>query len=537
MESDTAPAETSSSLGEKYKLHPHRRQVRLLSLGPVIMLPLCLHGRKALAGRPVFPAIYVYDIIWTEIEGQSLELTYLRRESKRPSVLCSKSWTLEDVDKTAAEKWCKAVMEAAYDGIKPKRLLKVLVNPHGGPGKACQIYRKTVEPILVAARCKFDTTFTQRSKHAVDIARELPLERNYDALVLLSGDGLLHEVYNGFAEHDEPIRAFSLPIAPIPTGSANGTALNILGLEMLNFIFPQYGFDVGVATLNAIKGKPMKQDICSMTIGEQRVFTFMTQAVGLMADLDLGTEHLRWMGDMRFVVGYIQGVLKRKACPITLEIKPVETDKDKMVEEFRTRRRKQEQKREQDDYPLELDKDALPVLRHTEEDPDTKTGWITFDKPILYLYAGKSPYVARDLLQFPLAHASDGLIDIVVQELISRGGLLGLMDGADKGKLFWNDTLHYCKAHAYRVTPHDSREGNLAVDGERYPLQPFTVECHQGLGALLSPTGRYAPDFDVPRPEEGRGDENGRWVKNTQEDEDCEGGFGGRSMCGCIPRC
>ena len=33
----------------------------------------------------------------------------------------------------------------------------------------------------------------------------------------------------------------------------------------------------------------MKQDICSMTIGEKRVFTFMTQALGLMADLDLGT--------------------------------------------------------------------------------------------------------------------------------------------------------------------------------------------------------------------------------------------------------
>lgn len=34
----------------------------------------------------------------------------------------------------------------------------------------------------------------------------------------------------------------------------------------------------------------MKQDICSLTIGEKRIFTFMTQALGLMADLDLGTS-------------------------------------------------------------------------------------------------------------------------------------------------------------------------------------------------------------------------------------------------------
>lgn len=26
-----------------------------------------------------------------------------------------------------------------------------------------------------------------------------------------------------------------------------------------------------------------------------------------MADLDLGTEHLRWMGDGRFILGYLQG--------------------------------------------------------------------------------------------------------------------------------------------------------------------------------------------------------------------------------------
>ena len=51
----------------------------------------------------------------------------------------------------------------------------------------------------------------------------------------------------------------------------------------------------------------MKQDICSVTIDDKRVFSYFSVALGLMADLDLGTEHLRWMGDVRFVVGYLQG--------------------------------------------------------------------------------------------------------------------------------------------------------------------------------------------------------------------------------------
>ena len=58
---------------------------------------------------------------------------------------------------------------------------------------------------------------------------------------------------------------------------------------------------------------------------------------------------------------------------------------------------------------------------------------------------------------------------------------------------------HYFKAHAYRVTPR-AAHGLLSVDGESYPLQPFTVECHRALGTFLSPYGRYAADFNVPKP-------------------------------------
>ena len=40
----------------------------------------------------------------------------------------------------------------------------------------------------------------------------------------------------------------------------------------------------------------------------------------------------------------------------------------------------------------------------------------------------------------------------------------------------------------------------MAIDGERYDLAPFQVECHRALGALLSPTGYYAAEFDLPKP-------------------------------------
>ena len=60
------------------------------------------------------------------------------------------------------------------------------------------------------------------------------------------------------------------------------------------------------ATLNAIKGLPMKVDLFSFTQNGSRTISFMAQTLGLMADLDLGTEHLRWMGDTRFTYGFIK---------------------------------------------------------------------------------------------------------------------------------------------------------------------------------------------------------------------------------------
>lgn len=73
-------------------------------------------------------------------------------------------------------------------------------------------------------------TDTTHSGHAYDLARDLPLD--FDVVMTVAGDGLIHEVMNGFAHHADPKKAFSLPIAPIPAGSGNGLALNLLGIEV-----------------------------------------------------------------------------------------------------------------------------------------------------------------------------------------------------------------------------------------------------------------------------------------------------------------
>jgi len=130
-------------------------------------------------------------------------------------------------------------------------------------GKGRALYVNKVEPIFLAAGCTLDVTCTSQfqgmlasrsltyyhtdtthSGHAIEIAREMKL--GYDALVTVSGDGLIHEVLNGMNQHEHRDQAFCIPIAPIPTGSGNGLSLNLLGL--------QEGLDICAAALNVLKG-------------------------------------------------------------------------------------------------------------------------------------------------------------------------------------------------------------------------------------------------------------------------------------------
>ncbi|KAF8905782.1 ATP-NAD kinase-like domain-containing protein [Gymnopilus junonius] len=404
--------------------------------------------------------------------SHTLTIAYLDKKKQKPMHMVVVEGTVEELDVAGAAEWVEAVMIAAYEnlGVKRCRRLMVLVNPFGGQKKGAAIFARKVKPVFEMAGCSLEIICPYNPPRTCsEVARTLPIDQ-YDAVVTVSGDGLIHEVLNGFAEHPESIKALKIPIAPVPTGSGNALSLNLLGIED--------GFDVVVAALNAIKGKAMK-----------RTISFMSQAVGLIAEVDLGTENLRWMGDTRFTYGLLWEILKFKPCPVELSFKLAENDKDKMaatVHLNRTHGASSSAEVEEHVY------ETLPPLKHLESDGDE---WTTLDDSVLYVYAGQGPFVNRDWMAFPVSSPNDGLVDIAAMSRSSRGDLLSLMDGATKGTSFWHPKVHYIKAHAYRIKPLKDR-GYFAVDGESLPFKEFQVEVHKGLGTFLSPFGYYAAKFE-----------------------------------------
>jgi hypothetical protein len=58
----------------------------------------------------------------------------------------------------------------------------------------------------------------------------------------------------------------------------------------------------------------MKTDVFTVTQNGKQTVSFLAQALGLMADLDIGTDHLRWMGSKRFVYGFVRGREYKSFC-------------------------------------------------------------------------------------------------------------------------------------------------------------------------------------------------------------------------------
>ena len=184
------------------------------------------------------------------------------------------------------------------------------MNPHAGPGGADKIWEKQVEPLFKAARMQLTVVRTARPGEAVGLAERLDADA-FDIIVALSGDGLPHEVFNGLAKRPDARRALSrLAVCHIPCGSGNAMSCNLYGTHRPS-----------PATLAVIKGVPTPLDLASVTQGDTRTLSFLSQALGIVADLDISTEPLRWMGPHRFTYGFLVLVMKKKVYPCDIAVK------------------------------------------------------------------------------------------------------------------------------------------------------------------------------------------------------------------------
>ncbi|KAI9738936.1 MAG: sphinganine kinase lcb4 [Claussenomyces sp. TS43310] len=441
-------------------------------------------------------AIPFYNILWAELVESEIRINYALLESKnvvRPAIL---SYAIESSG-SEVEVWISKLLDRAYGESQKQKRAKVLLNPHAGKGRAVKWYHRDIQPILEAARCSIDLVQTEYQGEAIEVAENLDINA-YDMVVSCSGDGIPHEVFNGLGRRPDAKRALGkIAVVQLPCGSGNAMSCNLNGTDSPT-----------LATLAVVKGIVTPLDLISITQGTRRTLSFLSQSVGIVAESDLGTDHLRWMGAARFTFGFLVRLLGKTVYPCDIAVKSVIDDKPSIKEHYR---------REQANYaPLSerrgnsslFDDDVstssgselgLPSLRYGSINDKLPEGWnLTSYNNLGNFYCGNMGFMAAEANFFAPALPNDGLMDLVnIDGNISRLSALGLLTSVENGKFFDNPLVNYRKIEAYRIIPKNQADGYISIDGERVPFEPFQAEIHRGLGTVLSKSGHI---YEAPGP-------------------------------------
>lgn len=429
--------------------------------------------------------IPLYEVLSVSSSASQVTISCIRRHhSKRPI----KTLILDVDNQERRDAFVEAVWSGAYANVQQRKRVIVLLNPFGGSGKAKHIWQNIVKHILEAAQYSIHLEETRYAGHAADIARKLVLA-DYDAVICVSGDGLGHEVLNGFSRREDAIEALKMPLAFVPAGSGNAAARSLYNTQ-----------DHVECVLAIVKGICTPIDLLSITQGTSRYLSYLSTSFGVIADADLGTEHLRWMGQARFTYGVVRRILSRTKYPCKLSLSIVCDDKSIIKKGYMEARSTSSGLASTDarDHKPTYASGKLPPLKYGTVNDPIPENWITHSFPKMgTFYTGLMPYMSSTACFFPTATPASGLIDVLyIQADIPFFSAINTVGAVDSAKHFDSEHCYYARCDAFRLTPEKTTE-LISIDGEKVVCEPLQGEIQRGLGMIITKNGHYYSHFDL----------------------------------------
>lgn len=469
------------------------RQVKEASSScPAFLLGLFKRG----AGPP--PQIPAADIIGATASGCELVIWHAPLQGKaaaaaeKPARRLRRTppLVLESSEQAAAAVALVRAACCAWGSVyRPPRLL-VIVNPASGPGRAPSIYEKEVRPALEAAGCQLAMHLTKATGHATELVRQVE-PGSVDAVVAIGGDGTMYEALQGMLMRPDWDAMRHAPLAQIPCGSGNALAASV-GM-----------WTVHTAVHAVVKGQRRALDIASVLQHERRCFSFLSINFGLITNLDIGTEHLRWMGGTRFVVGALQQImLKRTHAARVAVLAPDSSDgvaadggaldgsgaagADGVQNGSHAAHAGLRAAAALSGPPVQH-LDAFLQLAGQQLPP----GWQWLPDPRVALFTATNlPRLDMNFHLAPMAAPDTGCFDLVYTAPGSRREGLQFMTASEKGQHMGLPTVRHRRVAAMALEPQSTGTW-LVVDGEVVPFSPLFMEVHPSLcSALVVPAVR-----------------------------------------------
>lgn len=208
-----------------------------------------------------------------------------------------------------------------------------------------------------------------------------------------------------------------------------------------------------LAALAVIKSRTQKIDLISITQGDKRMFSFLSQSFGIVAECDLGTENLRWLGEQRFLVGLLERILKQSVYPCDLAVKVAIEGKEEIREHYQQGGQSPLSSKDDIDQPVldgEVDEgfagdssgqdkdDKLPKLKFgTVNDPLPEDWELVHHPKMGNFYAGNMAWMSAGANFFPASLPNDEMFDLIcVDGTIGRLNALKMVMHVETGKHF-----------------------------------------------------------------------------------------------------
>lgn len=317
--------------------------------------------------------------------------------------------------------------------------------------------------MLLEADIEVQLLSTERAKHAYEYMLNCDLT-GIDAILTVGGDGILFEVVNGlYMREDYKTMAHPTPVVPIPGGTGNGLAKSIL-------YDCDEDFSPLTATFVAIKGKPIPFDLSYVQTANYTHYAFLILGWGLISDVDILSEKMRWMGEPRLYVAAVYFTLARRMYAGRLSLfTGLGVDPLNATALSRT--------------PENVAASQLPPL---DTPIVSGNGWTVMESDFILVWVLQSSHCSSSVHSGPGVKLDDGMFTVIVATNLSRFEILQLLLAVEDGSHVNHEKVKVYKALSYRLEPGDTTRGIFSLDGEVVEYGPIQASVMPSAARTLS---------------------------------------------------
>ena len=334
-------------------------------------------------------------------------------------------------DIASRSQWQKAIdntlIGRSIDADIQPRHLQILINPNSGRGKAIKIFAR-VRPLFDRANLSYSVTKTSSAADTQCLAYSLNLKK-VDGLIIVGGDGTIHDAIAGLMSRPDNDAAINLPIGVIPGGTGNGLCRSLLESA-------GESYDPVNAAFVIAKGRQQSFDLALVRQTNRRYYSFLSLAWGLISDVDIESEKIRFFGALRFDLYALFLMCVKRT------------------------------------YKGRFSFVTHPDCQLWMKNSDLSCQVIEDD--FVFIWAMNTPWAAHDMNVTPHAKLNDGAIDVLImRQGTPRLEILQALLLCGRGKHLHLPHLEYYKVSSFKLEPLSDR-GIFVVDGE--PVDYSTIE-------------------------------------------------------------